>query len=91
MPAKPGKVGLVPAEERPGGSYLRRMSHHRELHRDGDEAAWWSGLNIDPVPVAFELWRSTHRDGAFRNPAGAGAQSAVATFGGVSLIESASR
>src|ERR1019366_7419227 len=43
--------------------------HHRELHRHGDEAAWWSGLNIDPVPIAFALWRSTHRDGAFSSPA----------------------
>ena len=49
--------------------------HHRELHRKGDEAAWWSGLNIDPVPIAFALWRSTHNDGAFRSPADSGAQS----------------
>jgi hypothetical protein len=39
--------------------------HHRELHRHGDEAAWWMTLKIDPVPIAFALWRSTHRDGAF--------------------------
>src|SRR5262249_34712298 len=26
--------------------------HHRELHRSGDEAAWWRKLNIDPLPVA---------------------------------------
>jgi hypothetical protein len=41
--------------------------HHRELHRHGDEAAWWMSLNIDPVPIAFALWRSTHCGGAF-NP-----------------------
>jgi hypothetical protein len=46
--------------------------HHRELHRHGDEAAWWTGLKIDPVPIAFALWRSTHLDGAFGNPAGGG-------------------
>jgi hypothetical protein len=50
--------------------------HHRELHRRGDEGAWWSGLNIDPVPIAFALWRNTHSDGAFRSPAGPGVQSA---------------
>jgi len=33
--------------------------HHRELHRSGDEAAWWRGLNIDPVPVALKLWQQT--------------------------------
>jgi hypothetical protein len=52
--------------------------HHRELHRHGDEAAWWAGVNIDPVPIALTLWRSTHRDGAF-SPASGGAQLQVAT------------
>jgi hypothetical protein len=33
--------------------------HHRELHRSGDEAAWWKGLNIDPLPVALRLWQQT--------------------------------
>jgi hypothetical protein len=31
--------------------------HHRELHRYGDEASWWVGVNVDPLPVAQELWR----------------------------------
>jgi hypothetical protein len=30
--------------------------HHRELHRHGDEAAWWKKINIDPRPVALRLW-----------------------------------
>src|ERR1700694_2787539 len=51
--------------------------HHRELHRQGDEAAWWTGVKIDPVPIALALWRSTHRDGAF-SPAGGGRQHKVA-------------
>src|SRR5262245_21154162 len=33
--------------------------HHRELHRSGDEAAWWQNLNIDPLPVALKLWQHT--------------------------------
>ena len=37
--------------------------HHRELHRSGDEAAWWRRLNIDPVPVALRLWQQTRTDG----------------------------
>jgi ERF superfamily len=37
--------------------------HHRELHRQGDEAAWWSNLKIDPVPIAIALWQSTHHEG----------------------------
>jgi hypothetical protein len=31
--------------------------HHRELHRYGDEASWWAGVSIDPMPIALELWR----------------------------------
>ena len=30
---------------------------HRELHRYGDEISWWAGVNVDPVPIALELWR----------------------------------
>src|SRR5262249_40091208 len=37
--------------------------HHRELHRPGDEAAWWRKLNIDPLPVALRLWQQTRADG----------------------------
>ena len=33
--------------------------HHRELHRSGDEAAWWQRLNIDPLPIALRLWQQT--------------------------------
>jgi ERF superfamily len=31
--------------------------HHRELHRYGDEASWWVGVNVDPLYIARELWR----------------------------------
>jgi len=31
--------------------------HHRELHRYGDEASWWAGTSIDPLPIALKLWR----------------------------------
>ena len=30
--------------------------HHRELHRRGDEAAWWKGVGIEPHLVAAALW-----------------------------------
>ncbi len=33
--------------------------HHRELHRKGDEAAWWQAIKIDPMPLALKLWRQT--------------------------------
>ena len=31
--------------------------HHRDLHSYGDEASWWAGVSIDPLPIALELWR----------------------------------
>ena len=31
--------------------------HHRDLHGYGDEASWWAGVSIDPLPIALELWR----------------------------------
>jgi hypothetical protein len=37
--------------------------HHRELHRSGDEIAWWRRLNIDPLPVALKLWQQSRADG----------------------------
>jgi hypothetical protein len=37
------------------------LVHHRELHRYGDEASWWAGTNIDPVPIALDLWRKSQR------------------------------
>jgi hypothetical protein len=37
--------------------------HHREVHRDGNEAAWWDRLPIDPLRVAAGLWAQTHPNG----------------------------
>jgi hypothetical protein len=37
-------------------------THHRELHRSGNEAAWWQRFNIDPIPVALRLWQQTRLD-----------------------------
>jgi hypothetical protein len=34
--------------------------HHREVHRCGDEAAWWRGRGIDALGVARALWLETH-------------------------------
>ena len=34
--------------------------HHRELHRCGDEAAWWGKVGVEPLRVANALWRETH-------------------------------
>jgi hypothetical protein len=34
--------------------------HHRELHRSGDEAAWWNCQGIDPAPPARTFWLESH-------------------------------
>ena len=42
--------------------------HHRELHRYGDEASWWAGVNIDPLPIALELWQRSRLSQIPRGP-----------------------
>jgi hypothetical protein len=34
--------------------------HHREVHRCGDEAAWWRKAGFDPMTSARALWLHTH-------------------------------
>jgi hypothetical protein len=34
--------------------------HHRELHRKGNERAWWERQGIDPLVIAASLWDKTH-------------------------------
>lgn len=35
--------------------------HHQELHRHGNESAWWANLKIVPLETAKELWSATLR------------------------------
>jgi hypothetical protein len=34
-------------------------THHREVHRVGDERAWWKQAGVDPLEVARRLWTQT--------------------------------
>jgi hypothetical protein len=34
--------------------------HHREVHRSGDEAAWWAKAEVDPTVSARSLWLRSH-------------------------------
>ena len=34
--------------------------HHREVHRYGDEVAWWRKAAVDPTVLARALWLKTH-------------------------------
>jgi hypothetical protein len=49
--------------------------HHRELHRVGNEAAWWANLKITPLEAAKDLWEANQ----LRSRASAPAASSVAT------------
>jgi hypothetical protein len=33
--------------------------HHRDLHRHGNEVAWWNNAQIAPIAVARDLWQTT--------------------------------
>jgi hypothetical protein len=33
--------------------------HHHQLHRHGNEMAWWANLQITPMEAAQELWAAT--------------------------------
>lgn len=39
--------------------------HHQELHLNGNENAWWTNMQISPLPIAKELWDASpvHRAG----------------------------
>jgi hypothetical protein len=39
-------------------------THHRAVHRSGDEVAWWKAAGIDPAEVAHRLWQHTRLNGA---------------------------
>jgi hypothetical protein len=34
-------------------------AHHRNLHQNGDEAAWWHDMGVDAVEIATRLWEET--------------------------------
>ena len=51
--AQPRALGLKVSDE-----YTVPLcrSHHHQLHRAGNEIAWWHNLNIKPLPIAKDLW-----------------------------------
>jgi len=55
--------------------------HHREVHRCGDEAAWWKKAGIDPSAGARALWLKTHPLPAMPDKTGIGGASSVAAAG----------
>jgi hypothetical protein len=35
-------------------------THHRQLHHGGDEVSWWNDMDVDPLPIAQDLWEQSH-------------------------------
>jgi hypothetical protein len=38
--------------------------HHHQLHRSGNESAWWANLQVAPLQTARDLWEATLSGGA---------------------------
>ena len=55
--AQPRAIGLKVSDE---FTVPLCRGHHREIHRIGDEKAWWDNLKINAMQVAAELWESSH-------------------------------
>jgi hypothetical protein len=36
--------------------------HHQDLHRHGNEIAWWANHQIAPIEVARDLWQANQLD-----------------------------
>jgi hypothetical protein len=43
-------------------------SHHRDLHRTGNEIRWWAQFGIRPMNIAYKLWTTTHPVPTSANP-----------------------
>jgi hypothetical protein len=41
-------------------------THHRALHRSGNERAWWASVAIEPMAIAGTLWAASRRSAARR-------------------------
>ena len=54
--AEPRALGLKVSDE---FTVPLCREHHHELHRHGNEMAWWANLRIDALKEAKELWAVT--------------------------------
>ena len=55
--AQPRAIGLKVSDE---FTVPLCRGHHREVHRTGNEVAWWQDRRIDPLEIAKSLWEQTH-------------------------------
>jgi hypothetical protein len=62
--AQPRALGLKVSDE---FTVPLCRGHHREVHRTGNEGAWWKKCGVDAIAVARALWTETHPLLAARN------------------------
>jgi hypothetical protein len=55
--AQPRAIGLKVSDE---FTVPLCRGHHRELHRTGNEQAWWAERKMDALEIARGLWGKTH-------------------------------
>jgi ERF superfamily len=66
--AQPRSLGLKVSDE---FTVPLCRDHHHQLHRNGNERAWWANMQIDALKEARELWAATMLQAAIeRNDAG---------------------
>ena len=53
------RLGLLDLRSATNSPLPLCREHHHELHRHGNEMAWWANLQIAPLEVASELWTAT--------------------------------
>ena len=49
-------------------------THHREVHRNAKEPAWWAQLAIEPMAIAYKLWTRSHPLPTLASPGSANAK-----------------
>jgi hypothetical protein len=54
--AQPRSLGLKVSDE---FAVPLCRDHHQQLHRQGNEIAWWANLQIAPIEAAKKLWDAT--------------------------------
>jgi hypothetical protein len=59
-------------------------THHRDLHRHGNERAWWTNVQVEPLPIARQLWEASpvHTTGS---PAAASALTSIGGSEGIAI------
>ena len=76
--AQPKALGLKVSDE---FTVPLCRTHHHDLHRHGNEKAWWVNMQIAPLPIAKELWQASPIHGLASTPLKDGHANAIRTEG----------